>query len=263
MTKDEPIFGSKKKPNLLGDSERIELQGHGHNIPNIDFSESGKYIASASVDTTCRVWDITTRKIVTQKRFPTVRNHPENAWCWSAKFISPGHFKYAICCDKDINNLFLQRTHQGRSSSLSNLGLCHSANVPAFPINVSRVFDLEGEDIEFEMYDGEEENGEMDDTMWDNALLDEENDFMEQVFERQRQEDDFNYNYGPISGAAEGQLDENSSTRETEEPIQPLHSRRQLENQRSESDWASTITDVPETNRDGWGDEINVTEQNG
>jgi hypothetical protein len=261
MTKDNPIFGSKKKPNLLGATEKIELEGHEHNIPNIDFSESGRYIASASVDTTCRVWDITTHKMITQKRFPIVKNQEENAWCWSVKFIKPGYFKYSICCDKDISKLYSHRIYQGRSSSLSNLGLRHSASTPAFPINVSRVFDLDDEDIEFEVYEGEEEGSgdSIDDTMWDNALLDDENDFMEQIFEQQRQEDDYDYNHDPISRTASG-LEENSDSSQEEETLQST--RRQLVNQRTESDWATTITDVSEPNRDGWGDETHNGQYN-
>jgi hypothetical protein len=199
--------------------------------------------------------------MITQKRFPTVKNQEENAFCWSAKFIKPGDFKYAICCDKDISKLFLRRMYQGRSSSLSNLGLCHSATTPAFPMNTSRVFVLNDE---FEIYEGEEGDEEIDDTMWDNALLDDENDLMEEVFERQRQEDDYNYNHGPISGSA-SRLEENNndSGQEAEEVPQSLPTRRQLANQRSQSDWAATITDVRETNHDGWGDEADVTEHNG
>ncbi|KAI7867613.1 WD40-repeat-containing domain protein [Mucor mucedo] len=78
MTRDNPIYGgSDNTGNLLGKELKIELVGHEHNIPNIDFSETGKYLASASIDQTCRVWDITTRKVVTQKKTPSVAHADE------------------------------------------------------------------------------------------------------------------------------------------------------------------------------------------
>lgn len=82
MTKDNPIFGpSNKSTNLMGKELQMELIGHDHNIPNIDFSETGQYIASVSIDQTCRVWDITTRKVVTQKKNPSVAHAEEhNQW---------------------------------------------------------------------------------------------------------------------------------------------------------------------------------------
>lgn len=78
MTRDNPIYGgSDNTGNLLGKELKIELVGHEHNIPNIDFSETGQYLASASIDQTCRVWDITTRKVVTQKKTPSVAHADE------------------------------------------------------------------------------------------------------------------------------------------------------------------------------------------
>lgn len=88
----------------------------------------------------------------------------------------------------------MQRIYQGRSTSLNNLGLCHSAARPVFPVNVSNMYDLEEEELDFEIYGSDD----VEDTVWDNTLLQEEEDFMEEVFERQRQEDDYIYNHGEI-----------------------------------------------------------------
>lgn len=112
---------------------------------------------------------------------------------WSVKFIKPGHFKYALCIDKNTSKSFLQRVCQGRSTLLANLGLHHSAVSPVFPTNVSNVHDLGDEEINFSMYDTDEAAT----ALWDNSLSQEEEDFMEEVFERQRQEGNF-YNRGEM-----------------------------------------------------------------
>ncbi|KAL0077465.1 WD40-repeat-containing domain protein, partial [Phycomyces blakesleeanus] len=58
----------RRKRNALKDKKVVNLVGHEHNIPNIDFSHSGRYIASCSIDRTCRVWDLTKEKVVTQRK---------------------------------------------------------------------------------------------------------------------------------------------------------------------------------------------------
>lgn len=290
-------FGKRtdKEPNYLGTAEKIELVGHNHNIPNIDFNETGRYIASVSVDTTCRVWDLFTRQTVTQKKSSS-REINQDSWCWSAKFIKPGNFKHVICADKGISKLYQQKLFQGRLTSLSHLGLCHSASNPAFPINVSRVFDLEEEDIDFEIYEGSGEGGLYDD-MWDNRLLEEEDNYMEEVYERQRMEDEYNYNFGdsydpdeaseilrPLTSQEEhdpdyeidqdnyADYDEYDGDTNVGELMLSLASaaaaatattagRRGNENQITEEEWAATITDTGDANHDGWGDPLNSPEQ--
>ncbi|CAO3638913.1 unnamed protein product [Mucor fragilis] len=272
---------SSKEPNYLGTTEKIELEGHEHNIPNIDFSETGRYIASVSVDTTCRIWDISTRRMVTHKRSSS-RQHSQDAWCWSAKFIKPGNFKHVVCSDQDISKLYQQRVHQGRSTCLASLGLCHSATNPAFPINVSRVFDLEEEDIDFEIYEGEGE-GELDDDEWDNRLMEEEDNYMEEVYERQRMEDELEYNFGDqdqdpdeapeiIHPASQQDDNDNEDEYETDGeedyglddddddgPAQWTLSLTSatVERPRTEAEWAATITNTSsDANVDGWGDPL-------
>ncbi|KAI8997026.1 WD40-repeat-containing domain protein [Pilobolus umbonatus] len=67
MTRSNPIFG-RREENCMGNTEKIELSGHEHNIPNIDFNKSGRYLASSSIDMTCKIWDIKTRRVVSEKR---------------------------------------------------------------------------------------------------------------------------------------------------------------------------------------------------
>ncbi|KAI9481336.1 MAG: hypothetical protein EXX96DRAFT_566294 [Benjaminiella poitrasii] len=245
MTRKDPIFGQKTKkgPIYLGALERVELEGHEHNIPNIDFNESGRYLASASIDTTCRIWDITTQKTVTRKKSPT-RDLGQDAWCWSTKFIKPGCFKYAVCHDKEINREFLKRYHLGRSTSLSNLGLCHSAAIPAFPMNISRVFDLDDEEIDFEIYEGEGENEdeELNDSLWDNDLLEREEELMQGIYERQQQESEYAFS----RPSSLEQTNNESNDRSTSQ--QNLSDRRNI---RTQAEWEATLMDTEE----GWGDE--------
>lgn len=83
MTKDDPIYGkykSRDSKNILGSQSKVELVGHENNVPNIDFSESGRYIASASIDQTCKVWDITTQQVVTQRRLVNLNEPEHDSW---------------------------------------------------------------------------------------------------------------------------------------------------------------------------------------
>ncbi|KAF1800581.1 hypothetical protein FB192DRAFT_1381419 [Mucor lusitanicus] len=268
---------SSNEPNYLGTTEKIELEGHKHNIPNIDFNETGRYIASVSVDATCRVWDISTGRTVTQKQSSS-RQVPQDAWCWSAKFIKPGSFKHVVCNDEEISKLYQQRVYQGRSTCLASLGLCHSATNPAFPINVSRVFDLEEEDIDFEIYEGEGE-GELDDDGWDDRLMQEEDNYMEEVYERQRMEDELEYNLGdpdeaseiihPVSQQDNGDDEDDYETDgdddddydDYDDDGGPAHLMLSLmsaaaERPRTQEEWAVTITSTSDDNVDGWGDPL-------
>lgn len=83
MTRDNPIYGrrSRRDPdNYLKSQSKVELIGHQHNIPNIDFNESGRYLASSSIDQTCKVWDITTQEVVTQR--PSALSNPPQHDLW-------------------------------------------------------------------------------------------------------------------------------------------------------------------------------------
>eukprot|EP00474_Spongospora_subterranea_P002832 CRZ03290.1 hypothetical protein [Spongospora subterranea] len=40
------------------------LEGHAHNIPSVNVSGDGRFLASASIDGTARVWDLSTRQLL-------------------------------------------------------------------------------------------------------------------------------------------------------------------------------------------------------
>jgi WD40 repeat protein len=154
MTEKDPIFGSRTRQNILGDTEKVELVGHEHNIPCVDFSPCGRYLASASIDTTCKVWDIAKNKIITEKKGTTDPRHMDprtaDAWGWSVKFITPGHFKYAVCNNKKISQSIIHAEDQFRPISIARLGLRHSATLPAFPRTMDRLNDLDDEEDDFD-----------------------------------------------------------------------------------------------------------------
>lgn len=257
-------------PNHLGSTKIIRLVGHEHNIPNIDFDETGKFIASASIDSTCKIWDITTKQVVTEKRAGQrhSRFSEQDTWCWSVKFIKPGNFKYAVCSDKQVVKTFLHRIDQGRSTSLSNMGLCHSATHPAFPMNMSRIFDLDANDIDFTIYENEGDEL-MDEARWDEALLAQENDYMEEVYERQRQEDDANYNNGgapfvqdrvDTDGSVGAELITPNTREVPDEQVQQQNSnfrRLPVSEETSNSGWTIINNPIP-SDPSGWGNHISA-----
>lgn len=71
ITRDNPIFGKRKRPNVLKDNARVQLVGHDNNIPCIDFHSSGRYIASCSIDQTCRIWDVKHQREIARRRIST------------------------------------------------------------------------------------------------------------------------------------------------------------------------------------------------
>eukprot|EP01016_Furgasonia_blochmanni_P043001 TRINITY_DN5778_c0_g1_i11.p1 TRINITY_DN5778_c0_g1~~TRINITY_DN5778_c0_g1_i11.p1 ORF type:complete len:305 (-),score=22.36 TRINITY_DN5778_c0_g1_i11:12-926(-) len=66
----------------LNDSSltRVTLEGHKHNIPCIQVSPCGRFLASVSIDKGLRVWDINSHKLLCI--FPRMRN-----WGWSIVWI--------------------------------------------------------------------------------------------------------------------------------------------------------------------------------
>ncbi|RCI06204.1 hypothetical protein CU098_013025 [Rhizopus stolonifer] len=188
LTKDDPRFGKKKGPNILDETKEIEFEGHEHNIPFIDFNETGQYIASASIDGTTRVWDLCSGQMVTHHKIPFIRNREMDSWCWSVKFIKPGNFKYVVCTDPRINRRFMQRLDQGRSTSMVNVGLCNSANAPIFPaMNIGRALDLNAQEIEDEIYEEE-----INEDLWDNSLIRQDESVVVDYILQQRQRESNN-----------------------------------------------------------------------
>ncbi|KAG0169970.1 hypothetical protein DFQ28_003342 [Apophysomyces sp. BC1034] len=144
--------GHQRKKNVLKEEKQIELEGHSHNIPNIDFSQSGRYIASCSIDKTCRVWDILKKKCIT-KRKAVYSDRETNSWGWSVKFVPRGSFKYAFCDDQDINKAILKRMTKGRSTTLGSLNLHHSAKLPIYRLNLSQLDRDDSGDLDFDISD--------------------------------------------------------------------------------------------------------------
>ncbi|KAF9429511.1 hypothetical protein BGZ94_000053 [Podila epigama] len=56
------------------------LRGHGHNIPNVAFSPCGQFLASASIDGTCRTWHIASGKEIQRANFGPL-------WGWGVSFV--------------------------------------------------------------------------------------------------------------------------------------------------------------------------------
>jgi WD40 repeat protein len=56
VTATEPIGGSSQ-------DDKILLKGHEHNVPSIDFSLCGRYLASASLDGSCRIWAVQSARV--------------------------------------------------------------------------------------------------------------------------------------------------------------------------------------------------------
>ncbi|OBZ86125.1 putative WD repeat-containing protein C27B12.05 [Choanephora cucurbitarum] len=181
---DPAFFNVSTSSCWLGSQSSIQLRGHTNNIPCIDFNQSGRYLASGSIDTSCRVWDLKHQREIT-RRNPLAVDYTEaqDHWFWSVKFIQPGQFKYTVCLDKEVNHQFMRRHHQGRSTLLHHLDLHHSAKRPAYPIAITHGFDLDGETVQWDFYsmarnndDDEEEEDEdyQDLSDQDQALLQDE-----------------------------------------------------------------------------------------
>jgi len=62
-------------------------RGHQHNIPSIDFSTNGRFIASVSIDETLRVWDLSTGQSIGFSEGCRV-GREEDKWGWSVKWLS-------------------------------------------------------------------------------------------------------------------------------------------------------------------------------
>ncbi|PIA18770.1 WD40 repeat-like protein [Coemansia reversa NRRL 1564] len=60
------------------------LHGHSNNIPCVTFSATGKYLASASIDRTVRIWSMEHMECVFTFRYIQ--------WCWSVVFVYPYYF---------------------------------------------------------------------------------------------------------------------------------------------------------------------------
>ncbi|KAI8812156.1 hypothetical protein BJ742DRAFT_795036 [Cladochytrium replicatum] len=74
------FLGSSIEQHSQAQRDPIVLQGHAHNVPSIDFSESGEFIASASVDSSCCIWHVDSGSMLFKKRLC-------DEWGWCVRFI--------------------------------------------------------------------------------------------------------------------------------------------------------------------------------
>ncbi|KAI7859768.1 WD40-repeat-containing domain protein, partial [Circinella umbellata] len=79
LTKNNPIFGKRRRnlPPVMKGIEKRELSGHTDNIPCVDFNQTGQYVASCSIDQTCRLWDIKTGQQATIRKIEMSRRENE------------------------------------------------------------------------------------------------------------------------------------------------------------------------------------------
>ena len=71
---------SRTAPRPIDRTSQQILRGHGHNIPTVTFSPCGNFIATASVDRTCRTWRLSDGKQIQEKSLG-------NLWGWGVCFI--------------------------------------------------------------------------------------------------------------------------------------------------------------------------------
>ncbi|KAJ3177941.1 hypothetical protein HDU87_004223 [Geranomyces variabilis] len=102
---------SRQKEERFVEFDQLELEGHEHNVPSIDFSTCGKFLASASIDCCVRIWNVDSGACIFRKF--------SNQWCgasltrsddfqvdwssspiklffirlWAVRFIDPFDFK--------------------------------------------------------------------------------------------------------------------------------------------------------------------------
>ncbi|GJD10840.1 hypothetical protein Gasu2_50080 [Galdieria sulphuraria] len=93
-------------------------RGHQHNIPSIDFSAQGRFIASASIDETLRVWDLTTGQSVGFSEGCRIERE-EDKWGWGVKWLPIDSVKI-IEKDDPLYSYFFESTNTLTQPLLSN-----------------------------------------------------------------------------------------------------------------------------------------------
>ncbi|KNE70510.1 hypothetical protein AMAG_14635 [Allomyces macrogynus ATCC 38327] len=71
LTGSKPLLGYEQ-------SNRV-LEGHVHNVPAIAFDPSGRFLASVSIDQSCKLWDLITGNVVWSRSF--------DEWMWQVEFV--------------------------------------------------------------------------------------------------------------------------------------------------------------------------------
>ncbi|GJQ11814.1 hypothetical protein GpartN1_g3605.t1 [Galdieria partita] len=93
-------------------------RGHQHNIPSIDFSAYGRFIASASIDETMRVWDLTTGQSVGFSEGCRMERE-EDKWGWAVKWLPLESVKI-IEREDPLYSYFFETTNTFMQPLLSN-----------------------------------------------------------------------------------------------------------------------------------------------
>ncbi|ORX60113.1 WD40 repeat-like protein [Piromyces finnis] len=89
-------------PNYILGDECIYFKGHKHNIPYISFSKDGKYLISSSIDSTIRIWNVSTGKKVYTKLIH------KDEWNWTGNFIEINH---GYIYNNDVVNSYVKSIH--------------------------------------------------------------------------------------------------------------------------------------------------------
>ncbi|GJJ74676.1 hypothetical protein EMPS_07034 [Entomortierella parvispora] len=79
-TTEATISPSRTVPQPIDRTSQQILRGHGHNIPTVTFSPCGNFVATASVDRTCRTWRLSDGKQIQEKSLG-------NLWGWGVCFV--------------------------------------------------------------------------------------------------------------------------------------------------------------------------------
>ncbi|KAF9359385.1 hypothetical protein BGX34_008414 [Mortierella sp. NVP85] len=67
---------------LVDQASQQILIGHDHNIPSVAFSPCGQFVATTSIDRTCRTWRLSDGKQIQQKSLA-------HLWGWGVAFVAP------------------------------------------------------------------------------------------------------------------------------------------------------------------------------
>ncbi|KAJ3103479.1 hypothetical protein HDU97_010062 [Phlyctochytrium planicorne] len=128
------IYKTSTLEDTVLEGNQKTLAGHGHNIPSIDFHDCGDYLASCSIDGTCRIWDIASATTLR-----VVRN-AKNDWLWGIRFIPTSW----IMLESSYRNVEM----------MTGPGLRDDGNPP---LNVTDLVDSHMPDLEEDSFEEEEE----------------------------------------------------------------------------------------------------------
>ncbi|KAI8582756.1 hypothetical protein K450DRAFT_226772 [Umbelopsis ramanniana AG] len=168
-----PSMKQDDTKSILGSEAECRLIGHGHNIPNIDFSDCGRFVVSCSIDRSCRVWDLKKKKVVCQRNFADLGRYSDN-WGWSVKFLSRSSVKPLFCDHEQLRQAMKGRPSYGKPTlGLSYFGIQHTAGAPLFLVDSDSLdfdiggFDLDGADDGYDDYEDMDDDG----LDWENENL--------------------------------------------------------------------------------------------